>query len=358
MIPKVSVIIPVYKTEKYIDECVASVVVQDYKNLEIILVDDGSPDNCPQKCDDYAGKYDNISVVHKANSGLGLSRNAGVKACSGDYVFFVDSDDKIDGEHAISYLVEAAVKANADLVVGCYRRFNDEGWVSEINNHHLINGENTLDPDFRFRGFYQYGHLSYDWGKLYRKAFMIENRIKRGSYPFTQDKAFNMRFYACNPKYAFIDESVCCYRVNEGSVTYKYKENYISVWTHIASDFSKFMTKRDIRRDIEDLPALHIFFGSFFLTKQELQAGKTIVETAAQIKEYAENKYVKASMKKIIARDFTKGIKTRSWRWMIWGSTMLFNLHLYFLFALGIATLRKFSVDEKITRRRYNRKNS
>ena len=82
MIPKVSVIIPVYKTEKYIDECVASVLAQDYKNLEIILVDDGSPDNCPQICNDYAEKYDNISVVHKANSGLGLSRNAGVKACS------------------------------------------------------------------------------------------------------------------------------------------------------------------------------------------------------------------------------------------------------------------------------------
>ena len=357
MIPKVSIVIPVYKTEKYIDECIASVLRQDYGNLEIILVDDGSPDNCPQICDEYAKKYNNIIVVHKANSGLGLSRNAGVDACSGDYVFFVDSDDKMDGEHAISYLVESAVKTKADLVVGCYRRFNDEGWISEINNHHLINGEDTSNPDFRFRGFYQYGHLSYDWGKLYRKSFMIENRIKRGSYPFTQDKAFNMRFYACNPQYAFIDESVCCYRVNESSVTYKYKENYIPVWISIASNFSRFMKKRNIKKEIEDLPAFHIFFGSFFLAKQELQAGNGLFKTSKKIKEYAKSDYVKNSMRKIIGCNFTKGIKTMSWRWMIWGSTLLFNLHMYFAFALGISILRKLSIDERITRKRYSGKN-
>ena len=355
MNPKVSVIIPVYKTEQYIDECVESVLKQDYENLEIVLVDDGSPDSCPTICDEYALKYNNITTVHKTNSGLGLTRNVGVAACTGEYVFFVDSDDKMDGEHAISYLVEKAVETDADLVVGCYRRFNDEGWISEINNHHLKNGEDTTDPDFRFRGFYQYGHLSYDWGKLYRKTFMTQNRIKRGSYPFTQDKAFNMRFYACNPKYAFVDESVCCYRVNESSVTFKYKENYIPVWTSIASDFSKFMKKRGIDRDIEDLPALHIYFGSFFLAKQELSAGRGIFGTAAKIKEYASAPYVRSMMKKIIACDYTKGIKTKSWRLMIWGSTLLFDLHMYLLFAIGIAALRKFSVDEKITKRRYKK---
>ena len=354
MSPKVSVIIPVYKTEKYLDECVASVIAQDYENLEIVLVDDGSPDRCPEMCDSYAQKHENIVVVHKANSGLGLSRNAGVDASSGDYVFFVDSDDKVDGDHAISLLVENALETEADVVVGCYRRFNDEGWISEVNNHHMKNDEDTSDLDFRFRGFFQYGHLAYDWGKLYRKAFMTENRIKRGSYPFTQDKAFNMRFYACNPRYAFIDESVCCYRVNESSVTFKYKENFIPVWTSIGSGFSKFLKNRGIERDIEDLPAFHIYFGSFFLAKQELQAGKGIFKTAAKLKEYAANPYVRRSMKKIIGRDYTKGIKSKGWRWMIWGSTLLFDLHMYLLFAMGIAMVRKFSVDEKITKRRYN----
>jgi len=353
MTPKVSVIIPVYKTEKYIDECVESVLAQDYENIEIVLVDDGSPDNCPRICDEYAQKYDNIKVVHKTNSGLGLSRNAGVDVSEGEYVTFLDSDDKLDGEGAVSDMVTTALETGADLVVGCYRRFNDEGWESEINNHHLINGEDTSKPDFRFRGFYQYGHLSYDWGKLYRKAFMLENGLKRGSYPFTQDKAFNMTFYACGPKYAFIDDSVYLYRVNESSVTFKYKENYIPVWTSIASDFSGFLKERGIKKKIGDLPAFHIYFGSFFLAKQELQAGKGLLKTAAKIKEYAQIPYVRKSMKSIIAKDYTKGIGAGSWRWMIWASTLLFDLHLYLLFTVGIALLRKMSVDEKITRRRY-----
>lgn len=352
--PRVSVIIPVYKTEKYIDECVKSVLSQDYENLEIVLVDDGSPDGCPEICDAYGSEYSDIVVIHKTNTGLGLSRNAGVDACSGEYVTFVDSDDRLDGPHAVSAMVEEAIKREADVVIGCYRRFNENG-VSEVNHHHLINGEDTLSPDFRFRGFYQYGHLSYDWGKLYRKAFMLEKKLRRGSYPFTQDKAFNMRFYVNRPRYAFISESVYCYRVNGDSVTYKYKENYIPVWTAIASDFSKYCKKTGLGKDMDDLPALHIFFGSFFLVKQELAAGKGILKAAKKLKEYAKIPYVEKEMKKIIACEYTRGIGQRGWRWMIWGSTLLFDLHLYLFFTLGIFFLRKLSVDEKITEKRYKR---
>ena len=354
MLPKVSVIIPVYKTEKYIDECLASVLGQDYDNLEIILVDDGSPDRCPEICDRYAEEYAMIRVIHKKNSGLGLSRNVGVNASEGEYVTFVDSDDKLDGSEAVSAMVKAALTDNADLVVGCFRRFNEKG-KSEINYHHLETGEDIFNPDFRFKGFYQYGHLSYDWGKLYRKAFLIEKGLKRGSYPFTQDKAFNMRFYVNVPRYVFIGESVYCYRVNEDSVTFKYKKNFIPVWTAIAADFSKYCKKKGIREDFGDLPALHIFFGSFFLAKQELAAGKGIMAASEKIREYSRIPYVKRAMKNIIAKGYTNGIRQRSWRWMIWGSTILLNMHLYILFTIGIAALRKLSVDEMITKRRYKK---
>ncbi|MCR4624654.1 MAG: glycosyltransferase [Lachnospiraceae bacterium] len=354
MKPKVSVIIPVYKTEKYIDECLASVLGQDYDNLEIILVDDGSPDRCPEICDRYAEEYANIRVIHKKNSGLGLSRNAGVDASEGEYVTFVDSDDKLDGPEAVSAMVKASLDNNADLVVGCFRRFNEKG-KSEINSHHLETGEDIFDPDFRFRGFYQYGHLAYDWGKLCRKEFLREKGLKRGSYPFAQDKAFNMRFYANAPRYAFIGESVYCYRINEDSVTFRYKDNYIQVCTSIAAGFDKYCKKKGIKEDYGDLSTLHIYFGSFFLAKQELEAGKGLFGTARKIKEFADVPYVRKSMKKIISRGYCKGIKTVRWRWMIWCSTILFDLHMYLLFTLGIALLRKIGVDGMITKRRYNK---
>ena len=98
----VSIIIPVYKTEQYLRECMDSVLNQTYPALQIILVDDGSPDNCPVLCDEYAEKYPNVQVIHQENSGLGLSRNAGMNTAEGKYIIFLDSDDCLDGKEAVS----------------------------------------------------------------------------------------------------------------------------------------------------------------------------------------------------------------------------------------------------------------
>ena len=92
---KLSIIIPVYRVEDTLDRCVESVLKQDYDDMEIILVDDGSPDNCPQKCDDWSRKDSRIRVIHKANGGLSDARNAGLDIAQGDYISFVDSDDFI-----------------------------------------------------------------------------------------------------------------------------------------------------------------------------------------------------------------------------------------------------------------------
>lgn len=98
MNPLISVIVPIYNVEKYLARCVDSIVNQTYKNLEIILVDDGSPDRCPQMCDDYAEKDSRIKVVHKKNGGLSDARNAGMAVATGEYISFIDSDDWIDLE--------------------------------------------------------------------------------------------------------------------------------------------------------------------------------------------------------------------------------------------------------------------
>lgn len=95
----VSVIVPIYKVEAYIDKCIRSILKQTYKNYEVILVDDGSPDKCPDICDKYACEYDNIRVLHKKNGGLSDARNAGVSIARGEYVTFVDSDDYIADDY-------------------------------------------------------------------------------------------------------------------------------------------------------------------------------------------------------------------------------------------------------------------
>ena len=96
---KISIIVPIYNVEKYLDECLNSIVNQSYTNLEIVLVDDGSPDNCPKMCDEWAKKDNRIIVIHKENGGLSDARNAGLNAITGDYFVFVDSDDFVHKDY-------------------------------------------------------------------------------------------------------------------------------------------------------------------------------------------------------------------------------------------------------------------
>lgn len=123
---KISVIIPIYKAEKFLDKCIESVVGQTYENLEIILVDDGSPDNCPAICDSWAEKDSRIKVVHKENGGLSSARNAGLDVVTGEYFGFIDSDDWIEKDF-FEFLIANALKENADISrCGLYLDYEDD----------------------------------------------------------------------------------------------------------------------------------------------------------------------------------------------------------------------------------------
>lgn len=118
----ISVIIPIYKVEKYLNKCVESVVNQSYKNIEIILVDDGSPDNCPQMCDDWARKDSRIKVIHKENGGLTTVRKVGAQLATGDYIVFVDSDDWIDKDY-LQQFINVIDKYHPDIVLSDYLKY-------------------------------------------------------------------------------------------------------------------------------------------------------------------------------------------------------------------------------------------
>ena len=112
----VSVVLPIYNVEKYLNRCIKSVINQSYKNLEIILVDDGSPDNCPTLCDEWAKKDNRIKVIHKKNAGLGYARNTGIENATGEYICFFDSDDYIALD-TIEKAYSLAVQEKSDMVV-------------------------------------------------------------------------------------------------------------------------------------------------------------------------------------------------------------------------------------------------
>ena len=124
--PLISVIIPVYKVELYLKQCVESILIQTYSNIEIILVDDGSPDSCPQICDEYARKDYRIKVIHKSNGGLSDARNAGLDRAKGQYYAFIDSDDYIQ-DNTIEIMLNAVKKNKSEIAICNMIRFLEEG---------------------------------------------------------------------------------------------------------------------------------------------------------------------------------------------------------------------------------------
>jgi glycosyltransferase involved in cell wall biosynthesis len=121
----ISVIVPVYKVEPYLRQCVDSILAQTYTNLEVILVDDGSPDNCGMICDEYAAKDPRVKVIHKENGGVSCARNGGIDVASGEFICFVDSDDVIS-PYFVEYLKRAQESCDADISYCGHRRFYEE----------------------------------------------------------------------------------------------------------------------------------------------------------------------------------------------------------------------------------------
>ena len=129
---KISVIVPIYKVEDYLDRCIESIVGQTYSNLEIILVDDGSPDSCPQLCDEYAKKDSRIKVIHKQNGGVSSARNEGLKFAHGEYIGFVDPDDYV---HPSMYekLIDCIHKNQCQIAVCRFSHVNETGVEKNIS---------------------------------------------------------------------------------------------------------------------------------------------------------------------------------------------------------------------------------
>ncbi len=204
MEPAISVIIPVYKVEQYIRKCLDSVVNQTWRDLEIIIVDDGSPDRCGAVCDEYADRDSRIRVIHKKNAGVGAARNDGIAAANGEWVAFLDPDDWIEPDY-FARLVSAIPEGHVDVLcsnghisesrqgsVIC-RMFDSERLGKYIDRQLLI--QEALAPGFCFSGT---GHSSvnYSWNKLYLRSFLVGNHLRFDLllHPF-EDVLFHLEIF-------------------------------------------------------------------------------------------------------------------------------------------------------------------
>lgn len=213
--PLISVIVPIYKVEDYIKECVDSIIDQTYKNLEIILVDDGSPDKCPDICDEYASKDTRIKVIHKPNGGLSDARNAGLDVCKGEYVAFVDSDDFIDKE-MYEEMVRTSIMHNADIVRCDFRMYGGSKYQkhSLYHKHQSITILQGFEP---LKALLSCNTHCAAWDKLYKRDFINNTRFINGR--LNEDIIFQFLLLKDGGTYVEINNVYYNYRIRKGSIT-------------------------------------------------------------------------------------------------------------------------------------------
>jgi glycosyltransferase involved in cell wall biosynthesis len=199
-----SIIVPFYKTEKYAKKCIDSIINQkcDF-SFEILLIDDGSPDNCGKICDEYAQKDNKIKVIHKENGGLSDARNEGIKFAQGEYILFIDSDDYIS-ENSLSILMQTAKTHNADIVEGSFCTFNT------INKKKLFaHASNFSAPKEQLFG--------YAWGKVI-KSTLFENFCFPTGFWF-EDTIMSALIFPQSKKNITIPNETYCYFINSSGIT-------------------------------------------------------------------------------------------------------------------------------------------
>lgn len=211
----ISVIVPIFNVEKYLEKCVTSICKNTYKNIEIILVDDGSTDKCGQMCEKYIKKDSRIKVIHKENGGLSSARNAGIEVAKGDYYLFIDSDDYIDIE-MIEYLVKAAEKYQSQVISGGYERIDENG-NSKLKT--LLKEKEYLGVNSILEGLFVENNISIvAWGKLYRKD-IFEQGIRFLEGKNHEDNIFSMDLFEYIQSYVTISRCDYKYLIRDDSIT-------------------------------------------------------------------------------------------------------------------------------------------
>lgn len=224
----ISIIVPIYKVEKYIKQCVDSIIAQTYENIEIILVDDGSTDNCPSICDEYAVLDKRIKVVHKPNGGLVSARKAGLLSSTGEYVCFVDGDDWIEPD-MYQRVAESIEFTNADCVITqFYFEYPNNSSKSDykLSKEYYVRSEieKEIFPIMLFDNqYYRFGIYPCCWTKVFKRELLekhltdTDDRIRMG-----EDIAFTYPCIMDCQTIAFIDEPLYHYRIIPDSMTKAY----------------------------------------------------------------------------------------------------------------------------------------
>lgn len=239
--PRISIIIPVYKVENYLEKCLESVLLQTLSDLEIILVDDGSPDACPAICDSYARKDTRIQVIHQDNQGLAGARNTGLRRATGEYVAFLDADDYLEPD-AYAKLYTKAIKYDADIVF-CQAKYFDETTGDTVEA--LDSSSLPLFIEERFSGcfswhdvgvksIFSYNSFVVAWNKICKRSFLSDLQADFPAGLIYEDNPFYFQTFFAARKISVVRERLIIYRIHrKGSIIQNVNEGTDARAIHI-----------------------------------------------------------------------------------------------------------------------------
>lgn len=288
---KLSIIVPIYNVEKYLDRCMVSLLNQTLKDIEIIMVDDGSPDNCPKMCDEYAKNDNRVKVVHKKNGGLGFARNSGLEIAKGEYIAFVDSDDYVD-LNMYEKLYKTAKEYNNEAVFcGFKKEFSPNRFIEckecDTYTEYSSDKMNELVLDFIAAPPHcksEYIHDMSVWHSIYKRSIIEDNNIRfisERDYA-SEDIPFQIDFLKCCKKIGFIPNIFYVYCYNGGSLTKSFKpEKFKKIQA-----LYYLLKERTLENDKDSLRAKRLFIG---YVRAMIRLIVTLEITKAQKLEYIRN---------------------------------------------------------------------
>lgn len=281
--PKISIIVPVYNAEKYLYQCLNSVITQTFTNWECILVDDGSSDNSGAICDEYVAKDDRFRVYHKENEGVSMARNHGIEEARGKWLYFSDADDTLE-RSALSDLFGSVTHA-VDMVMGGYTICSEDGTIITFVDRSIRRTLSNMESIQEMYSATDFPYQGYLWCKLFKSSIIKVNNLRFDvDIHFNEDRLFVVRYLCnCNQSISYFTKSVYNYIKRDSGAMASLEKSYNPKF---ASDMLAF------GRMYEALKTVHVSNGILLNAKARVcQSFKNNIIMMQQFGSYDENAY-------------------------------------------------------------------
>lgn len=263
---KISIIVPVYNCEQYLDQCIQSVLGQTFTDFELILVNDGSTDNSGNICESYKEKDERVIVLHKENGGgAGATRNLGLSKADAEYVTFMDSDDWMQPD-MLECMYSSIAENKADVVICGYRYIFDENRDSDLNYNQslepqLVTGAENV-KDF-FVKYFPDGMVGYPWNKLYRMEIIRKYDLKFPLMRRMQDGIFNLNLFGCIESCCVIDKALYNYRASQSVIKKKLPKDFFDLLESFTNQYYEKMEEWGYDAEAAETPMTSHFLNEF-----------------------------------------------------------------------------------------------